>query len=127
LDTIRKHLALGDSVVLAWGVANSDRWTPVGFWGVWNDLLSERFNLCPQRIGGDGLMMVYQILPDCDSMAINKLGIGGSVAARYTNHGYNVYPVVTGGKGQSGIKANNRIVGQPPQYNNTYRPRGRSR
>ena len=121
LDTIRKHLALGDSVVLAWGVENSYDWTPVGFY-IASDSLSKRFDLCPPRIGGDGLLMVYKILPDCDSMAINKKGISEGVAAWYSNHGYNVYPVVTGGKSQKVIKANNRIVGQPPRYNNTYRP-----
>lgn len=126
LDTIRKHLALGDSIVLAWGVGNSYDWTPVGFYGARKDLFVERFNLCPQRIGGDGLMMVYQILPDCDSTAINKKGISDGVARWYGDHGYNVYPVVTGGKSQNDIKANNRIVGQPPRYNNAYRPRGRS-
>lgn len=125
LDTIRKHLALGDSVVLAWGVENSYDWTPVGFC-IASDSLRKRFNLCPQRIGGDGLMMVYQILPDCDSMAINKKGVAQNVATWYSNKGYNVYPVVTGGKGQKVIKANNKAVRQP-RYN-AYPPRrGRSR
>lgn len=115
LDTIRNHLARGDSIVLVWGVVNSDNWTPVGFYGC-KDSLDKRFDLCPPRIGGDGLMMVYQILPDCDSMAINKKGISQNVATWYSNKGYNVYPVVTGGKSQNDIKANNRKVRQP-SYN----------
>lgn len=112
MDTIRKHLAQGDSIVLVWGVENSCYWTPVGFYGC-KDSLNKRFDLCPPRIGGDGLMMVYQILPDSDSTAINKKGISQKVATWYGNKGYNVYPVVTGGKSQKDIKANNRKVKQP--------------
>ena len=114
-----------DTVYIKWMVPNSDRWTPVGFYGVWKDGLQPLFDISPKVYGG-GLMRVYQILPDCDSTAINKKGISDGVARWYGDHGYNVYPVVTGGKSQKVIKANNRIVGQPPRYNNAYQPRGRS-
>lgn len=125
IDSIRYYACNPeyDTVYIKWMVPNSDDWTPVGFYGVWKDGLQPLFDISPKVCGG-GLMRVYQILPDCDSMAINKKGISGNIAERYNNNGYNVY--VTGGKSQNGIKANNRTVRQPPRYDNAYRPRGRS-
>lgn len=96
-----------DSIFLRLRITASPSWTPVSY-KVLCDSLRPRFTRFP-KLRGEWGILPYQILPDCDSMARDRMGIAEHHRDLLVGWHYDVFPQV----GKTGK------VAQPQVYKGT--------
>jgi hypothetical protein len=79
-----------DSIILRLRITASPSWTPRGYKGLC-DSLRPRFTRFP-KLRGEWGILPYQILPDCDSMARDRMGIAEHHRDLLVGWHYDVYP-----------------------------------
>lgn len=81
-----------DSIILRLRITASPSWTPRGYKGLC-DSLRPRFTRFP-KLRGEWGILPYQILPDCDSMARDRMGIAEHHRDLLVGWHYDVFPQV---------------------------------
>lgn len=87
IDTIQEYLRQGYNVRIYWG-ACSEGWTTCGLHNA-RDSLRPRIALSP-NVFGKGGVLVYQLVPEADSMNPYMLGAPRSVVDDFIRMGYDV-------------------------------------